>query len=109
MIDFVNEGAEPETVAQQDELVLVLRALPTDSRQELDRLGPLGVGELRLAGKRVEVGDERGDELERAGVLTEALVELLNAVSYHVHGDGSGEQAASTNRDGHRTHWSVMG
>lgn len=86
VIDLVNESAEPQTVAQQDELVLVLCALPAHARQELDRLGPLSVRELCLPRERVEVGYKCGDELKRTGVLAEAFVELLDAVSYHVRG-----------------------
>lgn len=107
MIDLIHQGAEPQAVAQQDELVLVLCALPAHAGQELDRLGPLGMRELRLPSERMEVGDKRGDEFEGTGVLAEALVEQLDTVSRPRRGE-SGEHRASTNRDGHRAHWSVM-
>ena len=86
MIDLIHQGAEPEAIAQQDELVLVLSALPAHARQKLDRLGPFCVGELRLACERVEMRDERSDDLESTGILAEGLVEQLDAVSRPVAG-----------------------
>ena len=79
MVDLVHKGAEAHTVAEEDELVLVLRALLAHPREELDGGSPLRVRQLRLARERVQVRDEPGDELERAGVVAERLVKLLDA------------------------------
>ena len=79
MVDLVHKGAEAHTVAEEDELVLELGALLAGAGEELDDPGPLGVRQLRLARERVEVGDKCGDELERAGVLGERFVQLLDA------------------------------
>ena len=80
MIEFIDEGTEAHTVAEKNELVLPLRALLPGARQILDRGGPFVMRELRLAREGVQVRDEGGDELERARVFGEALVQLLDAV-----------------------------
>ena len=80
MVDLIHERAEAHTVAEEDKLVLVLRALLADAREELDRLGPFRVRELRLAREGVQMRDERSDQLESPGVFAEALVQLLYAI-----------------------------
>ena len=102
MVDLVHERAEPQAVAQEYELVLVFGALLPDAREELDGLGPLLVRELRLARERVQAGYEGGNELQRAGVLAECLVQLLNAVG-HIRHERAIPMPANL-----RTYWSVI-
>lgn len=77
VVDFVHQGAEAQAVTEEDELVLVLSALLANARQELDSRRPFGMRQLRFARERVQVRDQRGDELERPRLLAEAFVEAL--------------------------------
>lgn len=79
MGDLVDEGGEAENVAEEDELVLVVRALLAGAREELDGVEPFVVGEQRLPCKRVEVVDEGLDQLQFPRVLDQAVVQRVDA------------------------------
>lgn len=80
MLELVDEDAEAEAVAEEDELVLELCAFLAGAREEGDGGGPFGVGEVGGAGEGVEVGDEGGEDFEGAGGGGEGLVEGVDAV-----------------------------
>ena len=66
--DRLGQHRQPEDVRQQDELLALVVALVTDAGQEVDRLLPLGDRQLDVAGERVQVPDERGQDLAQPGV-----------------------------------------
>lgn len=80
MLQLIHQNTEPQTIAQQDKLVLKLRALLARARQELDRFVPLGMRELGLAGEGVEVVHQGGEYLEVARGGGEGLVEGVHTV-----------------------------
>lgn len=45
MVDLVDKRGEAEDVAEEDELVLIVRALLASAREELDGFQPFVVGE----------------------------------------------------------------
>ena len=69
MIYLVHQRAEPHTVAEQNELVLVLGALLAGAGEELDCGRPFFMRDLRLPGERVQVGYECSYELEGTGLF----------------------------------------
>lgn len=80
MAQLIQQCTEAEAIAQQDELVLELGALLSRAREVLDRSQPLVVCRLRLARERVQVVDERREELQRARVRAELIVQPINMV-----------------------------
>ena len=104
MVNLIHKRAEAHAIAQEHKLVLVLRALLPGTREEFDRLRPLLVRELRLARERVQVRDEGRDELERARVLAQALVQLLHAARV----PANMRRAIEMRRSRWGAHWSVI-
>lgn len=70
MAEFVQQLAQTETVTQQDELVLELRALFPSSRQVLDRGHPLLMCRFRLPGEGMQMTDERCEHLQCPRIRT---------------------------------------
>lgn len=75
MLQLIHQNTEPQTITQQDKLVLELRALLPRARQELNRFVPLCMRELGLASEGVEVINQGGEDLEVARRGGESLVE----------------------------------
>lgn len=75
MLELVDEHAEAEAVAEEDDLVLELCAFFAGAREEGDGGGPFDVDEVGGTGEGVEVGDEGGEDFEGAGRGDEGLVE----------------------------------
>ena len=84
MINLIHQRTHPQTIAQQNKLILKLRALLPRSREVLDRLCPFLVGGLDLPSEGVEVVDEACEDLERAGVWTELGMQGVDMVCYGV-------------------------
>lgn len=63
MTEFIQQRAEPQTIAQQNELILELGAFFSSTRQVLDSCCPFLVRGLCLPRKRMKVIDQGGEEL----------------------------------------------
>lgn len=80
MLQLIHQNTEPQTITQQDKLVLELRALLPRARQELDRFVPLCMRELRLAGKGVQVVNQGGEYLQVTRGGGKGLMEGVHTV-----------------------------
>ena len=90
--DRLGQHRQAEHVGQEDELLAVVVALLPGPGEEVDRLLPLGDRQLDLAGERVQVLHERGQDLPqpRVGLRAEALDDglgrrLLGEIGCHGH------------------------
>ena len=70
--DRLDQHRQAEDVRQQDELLPVVVALVAGAGEEVDRLLPLGDGQLDVAGERVQVLHERGEDLAQPWVRVRA-------------------------------------
>lgn len=86
VVELVDERAEAEAVAEEDELVLVLGTLLACAREVLDRTRPLVVHRPRLAREGVQVVHERREELEGTLIRAQLRVQLINMVRDRVLG-----------------------
>ncbi len=78
--DRLDQHRQPEDVRQQDELLPLVVALVPGPGEEVDRRLPLGDRQLDVAGERVQVPDERDQDLAqpRAGVRREGLDDCVS-------------------------------
>src|SRR5713101_6014712 len=89
MIDGIDQHRDPGNVGEQDELLAPLIAHVTSSGQELNPQCPFFLGELNLAHKGVNVGDEAGHYLLQPGIgcvyhaVQHILSNLLLAIVAH--------------------------
>ena len=85
-VDRDGQHREPEDVGEQDELLAAVVGDVPDAGQELDRLRPLLLGQPDVAGERVQVGDERLQDLARAriGRLVEARAHLVGDQAFTI-------------------------
>jgi hypothetical protein len=86
VVKLVNERAHAEAVAEQDKLVLVIRALFARPRKVLDCLRPLRVRRSCLARERMYVVDERGEQLECPRIWAQLRMQLVNVVGDRIVG-----------------------
>src|SRR5487761_813850 len=78
--DGLDQHRQPENVRQQDELLPLVVALVPGPGEEVDRLLPLGDRQLNVAGERVQVPHQRGQDLAqpRAGIRREGLDDCVS-------------------------------
>lgn len=80
MVNFIDQLAQPKTVAEQDELVLKVRALLPSAGKIFNRFRPLRMSRTRLAREGMHMIDERGEQLKRTLVRAELGVQLIDMV-----------------------------